>query len=379
MHDAQCTNSVGTHYRVYYWGVIMSGLVQVYGEEDRYLVNYGLSCLKNNGITAQWYVDNFAHQLKRLKLEIDMGLQVKNIRSALPFEHPLLPVAELFMEMQLLAPYTPEVCGIPVTLPPEFVGFACSHLVNHFENGDELGNGDFTIYDLAISSEEFSLAAYKSGLPYLLKSITSASYEDIMHIAVSNPAAILYFDRNLISSDHWKNAMIADFRNIIDAVPADAIIAEIFMSKIQTINNGLSCYLSGGKRSLTEIIGLDRNKMLEICKCSLHEIKDVVDYFTEDELIQIIKANPKSIGRGEIIGHGERLDLVAVELSFYSENHEKVVQKLSNEVIIKAIDLDIVNFKLIEKDSARFFSGKAALAVRKKAKMIITADSDIPF
>lgn len=357
----------------------MAGLIQQYSYEDKSIVSLGLSCLKESGMTAQWYVDNFSHQLKRLKLEIDMGIQDKDIRTALPEEHPLIPVAELFMEMQLLAPYDPELFGIPVNLPSNFVGLACTKNQIDFEGGGQIGNGDFTIFDLAMSSEEYSLAAYKHGFPYELKLINSASYDDIMHIAVGNPAAILYINRELITSAHWKSAMISDFSYIASHVPAESIDPDIFMSKVSSLTHGLSCYLMSGERSLKELTGIDRNKMLDVCTSRLGQIANVADYFTEEELIKIMTARPKTVSGGEIIGRSERLDLAAVECAYDSNRHEEIIRKLSNSVMKKAIELNIINFSLITKETANNFTGEVAYTIKKKAKMTITDDYSIPF
>lgn len=357
----------------------MTDLIQQYSRENKSIVRYGLYCLKESGMTAQWYVDNFATQLKRLKLEIDMGIENRNIRIALPEEHPLLPVAELFMEMQLLYPYKPELCGIPVNLPSNFVGHVCAKNEGDFEGGGQIGNSGFTIFDLANSSEEHSLAAYKHGFSYMLKSISSASYDDIMQIAVGNPAAILYIDSKLITPAHWKSAMISDFSYVVSQVPAEAIDPDVFISKASSLKNGLSCYLMSGKRSLTEIKGIDRNKMFNLCTSRLDQIASVADYFTEDELIKIMVARPITVSGGEIIGRSERLDLAAVKCSYDSNRHEEVVRKLSNHVMKKAIDLKIINFDSITKETANNFSGEVAYSIKKKARMVIRNDFDIPF
>ena len=284
-----------------------------YGYSADKVIRYGLNKLSAAGIDAQWYVDNHRDDLINIRSELlkDNSTSLY-VRPHIDEEDPLIPFAESFMQRQFIYPYPSILHGIKTHVDDDLIGYALSSFEFYKESEDYL-----LLVELAKKSEMAVFYSYIHGCSEIIskEKMINLSEQDIERLSIINAGSIINVSRNLLTKDHWNNALLS-YNNLVRLAPSNKVDSAIFMNAVNNDENNLNSFLMIPGNSLTNIEGLCKEEMIEACIGQNFNLSQVVDYFSEEDLLRIIKSNPRAIGDCMFMGKSDRLDEQAIRSCF---------------------------------------------------------------
>lgn len=264
--------------------------------QNRYPMFYNaLFELDQMGLTAQWYAENYATNLRTIQLEIDMGMYPSfEIRPAMENEHPLMPVAELFREMMLKPPYHPQLRGIPCEWPKNFVSFILNSNDYHLKKAYRPSAIEF-----AASRKEDLYHYYLNGCTAQLGKLDDITPEQLDLLISTNPMAVHNIDINLMEPRHWDLALNRNV-NILGSTDISLYSKSAIKLICKTEPRVFRIVTAEKGLSLLDL-KLDHLELLEAALTQDFTVSNHEDIFSIDEMIMINSSNTDGRAPVELI------------------------------------------------------------------------------
>lgn len=285
--------------------------------------------LDEMGLTAQWYAENYASNLRAIQLEIDMGMHPSfEIRKPEANEHPLVPIAELFREMMLKPPYHPQLLGIPCEWPKGYV----SHLLTTTDVDLKREYRD-SVVELASSRKEDLYYYYLNGCTENIGHIDFITSEQIDLLIMGNPWSVFLIDHSCMTQRHWDLALKLDV-NILRENDISLFSKETIqlmcknhptIFRIVTLEKGLSLL----------DLKFEHRELVEAAMTQDFVVSDHDDVFSLDEMITIIASNRNNWTHGQLISkYPSQAEKIFSAFKYDEERTHNMIKHTPIEVIV---------------------------------------------
>ncbi len=333
-------------------------------------MKFGLACFHREGVTAESIIDQFPAQIRRIALEMDMGVIVsEHIRGE--NDHSLMMAAEYFLEEALSYPLMPEKYGIPITLPREYVAY----LANKEENPeDEYPDiKEYTALSLLRDSDEYMMSALLSGFMGHVRKVVRASSEEIDALITKKARSLIHIDHSLVTDHMWQRAVIAD-PAVITFLPKHC--DRLKYLKMACANN---IYAFDQIRSenpsyladLMEVSDVIRAFIIDMAKTQAYGIGEILRICTDEEFLEIAMFNEKALFDRDFLKTKPK-ELMLQVLSAYSKDEYQLSalsEHLTEELIEMALDAGIMDCTMIVNSRASEFSNKYSDKVASQGRV----------
>jgi len=333
-------------------------------------MKFGLACFSREGVTAESIIDQFPAQIRRIAIEMDMGVIVsEHIRGE--NDHSLMMAAEYFLEEALSYPLMPEKYGIPITLPREYVAY----LANKEENPEDEYPviKEYTALSLLRDSDEYMMSALLSGFMGHVRKVVRASSEDIDALITKRARSLVHIDPSLLTDQMWQRAVIAD-PAVITFLPQHCDTIKYL--KMACANNiyAFDKIRSENERYLADLMECSdalRAFIVDMAKTQAYGVGEILRSCTDDEFLEIAMFNEKALFDKDLVKTKPK-EIILKVLSAYSGDECQLSilsEYLTEDMIEMALDAGIMDCTMIVNSRATEFSNKYSSKVASMGRV----------
>ncbi len=179
-----------------------------------------------SGITPENLIHQYPNELRRIKLEMDMGV-IECEHKSKEGEHPLLVAAEYIMQAVFVPPLSLDRYGIPIKPPAEYMAFRLNDIsISHDPKYNE--EKAYILQYLNSSQENIRIALLERNAVGV-EQLSKFDVIDLLRISRFNPAGLSRLDPTMISDDQWPLLIDRDMR-LLKYVPSHISKSELFVN-----------------------------------------------------------------------------------------------------------------------------------------------------
>ncbi len=331
--------------------------------------------LDDLGMTALWFAENYPSSLRAIQLEIDMGMHGEfDIRRAKEDEHPLLPIAELFRELMLKAPFSEQLFSIPVHWPKGFI-LKCITAAPDYGFQDKYRP---SALQLAREDVENHYYYYLNGCTTDIGMLPELTEDQINLLIIANPWAIFKVREESLNQYHWDIALEKTDLAFRECHPSR--FSKLSLKHYLNTHEHAFNILSREKGiSITEL-GLTHDELIKVARNQSFYPSDYLDVFSDDEMISIIAINPANNGAFDLVKARPDLAIKMTKaIEHDGQRRNDMLLKLEKDVLKSIIDSGQVSLKKIPKTLHAMFEEDHPILAKNILKEGDRSEYDCPF